>query len=402
MNRFVSFFSSPPDKHINSNSHLTNSSSSEMIAATSRPRISRNNNNNQTRIGRSNGDRTAITPHSSRANYHPTYNSSQSDASDSEDEDIQHASAAPKRRRSDQRDLRYNHEDDDIPQHSDGEESLLKKPRRNPPSNNSNLTSQNHRESSPTVRDDRDREDLIATINQLKNKLKSAQDRIKEAERSLQVAKYGKTKRSRGKNDDATTRQYKSELRAYIKYDLGRKLKFLPTHWELWSDKERSVCQMVLKSIKFHPDATDEEKMTVWSNVLAPNMNILFSDYKNKIHQPMRLHYMSKCVMIFLFPSHKLIYFSIKFHITEQDDLIVFNGVFSDVTVKSWFDKTIDQVFNDERLLKNMITFLLNYALHAVPKDETYSSVKAGQLALYDDDILRRKSQMGFPVSLST
>lgn len=156
-----------------------------------------------------------------------------------------------------------------------------------------------------------DREDLIATINQLKKKLKLAQDRIKETERSLQVAKYGKTKRSRVKNDDATTRQYKSELRAYIKYDLGRKLKFLPAHWELWSDKERSVCQMVLKSIKFHPDATDEEKMTVWSNVLAPNMNILFSDYKNKIHQPMRLHYMSKCVMIFLFPSHKLMYFSI-------------------------------------------------------------------------------------------
>ena len=90
-----------------------------------------------------------------------------------EDEGIQHTSA-PKRRRSIQRDQHYhNHEDDDT-QHSDGEESLLKKPRRNPPSNNSNLTSQNHRESSPTVRDDR--EDLIATINQLKKKLKFYQN----------------------------------------------------------------------------------------------------------------------------------------------------------------------------------------------------------------------------------
>jgi hypothetical protein len=201
-------FSSPPDKpppqhRINSNSHLTNSSSSEMIAATNRPRVSRNNNNNQTRIGGSTGNRTAITPHSSRANYHPPYDSSQSDASDSEQEDTQHASA-PKRQRSDQRYDHYNqYEDDDIAQHSDGEESLLKKPRRNLPSNNSNLTSQNHRESSPMARDDRD--NLIATINQLKEKLKSAHDRIKEAERSLQVAKYGKTKRSRVKNDDATT-----------------------------------------------------------------------------------------------------------------------------------------------------------------------------------------------------
>jgi hypothetical protein len=132
MNRFVSFFSSPPDKpppqhRIDSNSHLTNSSSSEMIAATNRLCVSRNNNNNQTRFGGSTGDRTAITPHSSRANYHPPYDS-QSDASDSEQEDIQHASA-PKQRRYNQRYNHYNqYEDDDIAQHSDGEESPLKKP----------------------------------------------------------------------------------------------------------------------------------------------------------------------------------------------------------------------------------------------------------------------------------
>jgi hypothetical protein len=153
------------------------------------------------------------------------------------------------------------------------------------------LTSQNHRESSPPARDA-----LIQTIKQLKKKLKAVQDRIRETERSLQVAKYAKTKRSRVKNDDATTRQYKSELRAYIKYDLGRKVKFLPQHFELWSDKDKSVCQMVLNSIKFHPGVTDEEKMTAWSNVLSPNMTTLFGEYKNKIHQPMRLHFMSKYV----------------------------------------------------------------------------------------------------------
>ena len=79
--------------------------------------------------------------------------------------------------------------------------------------------------------------------------------------------------------------------------------------------------------------------------------------------------------------------------------MIVFNGVFSDTNVKSWFDKTVDQVFNDEKILKDMITFLLNYALHAVPKDETYSSVKAGQLALYDDDPAKELAN-GFPCFL--
>jgi hypothetical protein len=79
--------------------------------------------------------------------------------------------------------------------------------------------------------------------------------------------------------------------------------------------------------------------------------------------------------------------------------MIVFNGVFSDTNVKSWFDKTVDQVFNEEKTLKNLITFLLNYALHAVPKDETYSSVKAGQLALYDDDPAKEIAN-GFPCFL--
>lgn len=190
-----------------------------------------------------------------------------------------------------------NDEDEDEEQ-SYGSYQQQKKRRQNQ-SSRSHLTSKNHRDSSP-----QSNETLILTIERLRKKLKEAHDRIRDTERSLQVAKFAKTKRSRANNDDATTRQYKSELRGFIKYGLGRRIKFLPKHFEMWSDKENSVCQMVMTAIQFHPDITDEEKMTIWSSVLAPNMTYLFTEYKNKIHQPMRLCYMSKCqTIIFRFLS---------------------------------------------------------------------------------------------------
>ena len=91
---------------------------------------------------------------------------------------------------------------------------------------------------------------------------------------------------------DESTRQYKADLRAYIKYDLGRKMKFLPKGFELWSDKTNTVCQKVLANVHFPPDTTDEEKMDIWNGVLAPNLTPLFTEYKNKIHQRM-FHFVS-------------------------------------------------------------------------------------------------------------
>ena len=56
------------------------------------------------------------------------------------------------------------------------------------------ITSRNHHEYSPTSTDA-----LMQTIDNLKKKLKDANNRIRETERSLQVAKFAKTKRSRKK-----------------------------------------------------------------------------------------------------------------------------------------------------------------------------------------------------------
>ena len=57
---------------------------------------------------------------------------------------------------------------------------------------------------------------------------------------------------------------------------------------------------------------------------------------------------------------------------------------FHDKLIKDWFDKTVDEAYNDKAFLTNIITFLLQFALHAASKDETFSSVKAGQIAFYD------------------
>lgn len=59
----------------------------------------------------------------------------------------------------------------------------------------------------------------------------------------------------------------------------------------------------------------------------------------------------------------------------------------SDDMVKSWFDKTVDDVYDDEEnLLKDIVSFLLEYAFHAAPKDATFSEIKAEQVATYDHD----------------
>jgi hypothetical protein len=81
--------------------------------------------------------------------------------------------------------------------------------------------------------------------------------------------------------------------------------------------------------------------------------------------------------------------------VTESDEFSELTN-YDDETIKAWFDKAVDQVYNDENLLKKIIEFLLNYALHAAPKDETYSSVKAGQLAFYDEDPAKEIAN-GFP-----
>lgn len=69
---------------------------------------------------------------------------------------------------------------------------------------------------------------------------------------------------------------------------------------------------------------------------------------------------------------------------------------FHDKLIKDWFDKTVDEAYNDEEFLTNIITFLLQFALHAAPKDETFSSVKAGQIAFYDEDPTK-EIENGFP-----
>lgn len=231
---------------------------------------------------------STITPPAGKARKkHPSHldSSSEESESDPEESDEEEARMQEEERSQTLSTKRSRHHTED---YSDGQQRASK--RRDHCHDETHLLSRNHVNSSPqsTVA-------LNKTISDLKKKLAEAEGRIREMERALQVARYTtKTKRSRSKQHDSTTRQYRSELRAYIKYNLGRKLKFLPKNFEYWSENERSVCQMVLSEITFHSGVTDEDKMSVWTNVLAPSMTALYTDYKNKIHQPMRITYMSK------------------------------------------------------------------------------------------------------------
>ena len=52
----------------------------------------------------------------------------------------------------------------------------------------------------------------------------------------------------------------------------------------------------------------------------------------------------------------------------------------------AWFDKTVDDVYDDEETLKIIVSFLLQFALFAAPKDQTFTKVKADQVNTYDED----------------
>jgi hypothetical protein len=124
-------------------------------------------------------------------------------------------------------------------------------------------------------------------------KLEQSKKRIDELERKVTVLRNAKKKK--GAQKDPRTRQYISELRALIRYSLGRHKKFFPPKCTKWSDHPQTICQLVVKAIQWTPDMQDDDKIAVWNNVLAPNLNPLLSEFKNKIHQPMWHAFNCKC-----------------------------------------------------------------------------------------------------------
>jgi hypothetical protein len=127
-------------------------------------------------------------------------------------------------------------------------------------------------------------------LTELDKKLKQALSKAAKSERALQVLRstHGKVRSKKAIVEDPRVRQMKSELRAFLKYELGRRVKFLPKGYKKWSEKSKSICQIVVNNIKWWPDCSIEEKMDMWQRVLAANLKPMMTEYKNKIHQPMR------------------------------------------------------------------------------------------------------------------
>ena len=145
----------------------------------------------------------------------------------------------------------------------------------------------------------------------LGNQLHDAENHIEELERKIAVLR--KMKSGKSKEDNPQVKQFKSELRAFIRYNLGRKIKFLPDHYQMWSERPKTVCSLVCKAIHWAPGITSDDKITIWSNILAPNLKKLLTEYKNKIHQPMRKSFEGESIQfIFSFsPMIIIVMFSI-------------------------------------------------------------------------------------------
>ena len=127
---------------------------------------------------------------------------------------------------------------------------------------------------------------------QMKSDYKKACQKIVELERKITVLR--KAKSSKKKCLDPMIKQIKSELRSYMRYDFGRKLKFLPHGYGLWSDAKKSVCQLVVNAVQWPPDCSEDDKIAIWHTHLSKEVSPMLSEYKNKIHQPMRIAFNSK------------------------------------------------------------------------------------------------------------
>lgn len=147
-------------------------------------------------------------------------------------------------------------------------------------------------------------DDLRQCVEKLKRQLSRTEDRLAKSERSLQVLRstHGRARTKKKAPDDPQVKLCKSELRSFMKYNLGRKMKFLPKGCKKWSDRPKSICQTVIKSIHWPPGSSDEEKMDMWERVLAPNLTLMMTEYKNKIHQQMRMAFNGEiCFLDLLF-----------------------------------------------------------------------------------------------------
>ena len=145
----------------------------------------------------------------------------------------------------------------------------------------------------------RSNETIMRLQNQISEMSKALQEtnkKLGESQRAIKVLKTRRTKKRDGV--DPAIKQMESELRAFIKYDFGRRYKFEPPGYKKWSDDPYSVCQIIMKKgIKFPPEYKEEDRMHAWTNVIAENIKPMMTEYKNKILQPMRQQFNSKCLI---------------------------------------------------------------------------------------------------------
>jgi hypothetical protein len=83
-------------------------------------------------------------------------------------------------------------------------------------------------------------------------------------------------------------KQMVSEASSAVKDVFCRSVKFPKAGWQKWSEDENTAAGMILPSLRFHPNATTEDKRRIWEGLIAPALPRIMTQCRNKILQPMR------------------------------------------------------------------------------------------------------------------
>jgi hypothetical protein len=131
-------------------------------------------------------------------------------------------------------------------------------------------------------------------------------------------------------------------------------------------------------------------KRITWDNILAPLVSVMLTDeHKNKIHQRMRATFNGYllCCQCFSVDFCFLI-FSIFLSFAVEDISFVFmDQSMTANEIKGYFEKTVDEVVDDDVQLGKLVEFMISYCFHAAPRDKTLKEARQVQIDTHMADM---------------
>ncbi len=121
---------------------------------------------------------------------------------------------------------------------------------------------------------------------ELRRQISNHEEEIKKLQRREVVASV--RKRAPLKTLAPELQEHVRVMSDIFRREIVRSLKFAESGWDLYSEVRGTLCEKIMSSLDLPVGYSSELRMSLWCNVLAPQMSKTLSSAKNKITQSMR------------------------------------------------------------------------------------------------------------------